>query len=455
MGLSQVTISELLNRWRLGRQYGYETLFKGQDVRPEGKTGVILAEIGMPEDYEFEFYNQHMHHVFEYALPPLVRKLVLADRGIVLLDPEKPLARERFEPRQLIDCHGSFTNRAEKPYVACEVTWRPPGMKKDPWDYGHFLYTTEGKSGASDVCEKVGAKIVGWYYGALIPEKKVAWRHQIRKVYDESVGELRQLFPHAEFRLAYYIHQTSMKQAVEELLAAGCQTIVYQCFCNPVYSDFEEYAFALPRLHRLVNGRAMVICADQLGNQPAMREAYLEIIQDRLVELPPQASVFLILSAHGHPFKKETQDLRAPEYRGPLIEGTRRILEARGGRWDVAQSFDEYADPYWDPNNKKQGTVEAYQRAIAEGYDYAIEVPIEFVAENTDLMIFHAMKKFTAFSSYDRNEPVPYPDWEQPLVRTFHQGKTTGIYASCPVGPYRRYVVEAVVNSVGSILAQA
>jgi hypothetical protein len=30
--------------------------------------------------------------------------------------------------------------------------------------------------------------------------------------------------------------------------------------------------------------------------------------------------------------------------------------------------------------------------------------------------------------------------------------KTTGIYAGCPVGPYRRHVVAAVVNSVASLL---
>jgi len=208
-------------------------------------------------------------------------------------------------------------------------------------------------------------------------------------------------------------------------------------------------------IYRLVKSQAKVICADQLGTRPAMQEAYRQIIRDRLAELPSQASVFLILSTHGHPFKKETQDLRAPEYRGPLTEGARRILEKRGGRWDLTWSSDEYADPHWDPKNRKLGTLEAYRRAIAEGYDYAVEVPTEFPAENTDLMIFHAMKKFTAFSDYDRNEPVPYPDWEQPLVRTFHEGRTTGIYAGCPVGPYRRYVVEAVVNSVGSILAEA
>ena len=39
------------------------------------------------------------------------------------------------------------------------------------------------------------------------------------------------------------------------------------------------------------------------------------------------------------------------------------------------------------------------------------------------------MKKFRVFAKYDAHAPIPYPDWEQPLVRTFREGKTTGIYA--------------------------
>jgi len=51
--------------------------------------------------------------------------------------------------------------------------------------------------------------------------------------------------------------------------------------------------------------------------------------------------------------------------------------------------------------------------------------------------------------------PVQYPDWEKPLVRTFQEGKTTGIYAGCPLVPYRKYVVESAVASVSEIVKQA
>jgi hypothetical protein len=219
-----------------------------------------------------------------------------------------------------------------------------------------------------------------------------------------------------------------------------------------VYSDFEEYAFALPLIHEFVAGRARVICADQLGNQPSLREAYFEMLKDQLKNIPPSASVLLILSKHGHPFKKETQDVRGQLYREPLEVGMRQILAERAGKWDIVWSCDEYADDYFDKKHSKVETHAAYRRAIEDGYDYAIELPTEFIAENTDLMIFHAMKKFNAFAGYDRNQPVPYPNWEKPLVRTFHEGKTTGIYASVPVGPYRKYVVEALVASISDVL---
>jgi len=445
-------VFELIKRWRLGRQYGYETFFKGQDRRPVGKPGIILADIGMPERYEPEFYVNYMNHVFHYTLPPFLHPIVLADRGIALIDPQNPLAREPFEPRQLVDMHGSFTNREGRPYVECKVMWRPPGMKKNPWDNGYFLYTREGKGGAPDVCQKTGAKVAGWYFGHLLPERRVAWAYQCGRIYEEAAAALLDRLPQAEIRHARYVYPHSIRQAVEELLAAGCETIVYQCFCNPVYSDFEEYAYTLPMVHQFVNGHAKVICADQVGNQPAMREAFVQIVRDQTSRLPRQASVLLILSKHGHPFKKETWDIRGPEYRQPLEAEVRRVMETWDGHWELVWSDDEYADEYWDPKNTKLETHAAYRKAIEEEYDYALEVPTDFVAESTDLMILHAMKKFRAFAKYDPYAPIPYPDWEQPLVRTFRDGKTTGIYAGCPVGPYRRYVVEATVASVQDAL---
>jgi len=443
---------EWLRHWRYGDQYGYVTFFRQQDKRTVGKPGIILADLGMPETYDPEFYTKFMGHVFAYSLPLFLKKLILADRGIALIDPSNPIAREPFSPSQLIDMCGSFLNKEGIPYINCKVKWCPPGMKRNPSDHGYFLYTADGKGGAPEVCQKTAAKVAGWYYGHLIPEKKVAWEHQCRCIYNETVEVLRSEFPGAEFCHARYTYIESVEQAVEELLGKGCETIIYQCFCNPVYSDFEDYAHALPMVHRLVNKRAKVICADQPGSHPAMREAYVQIVRDRLMQLPDNSSVLLILSKHGHPFKKDTQDIRGSEYRVPLEAEMKRALEEWGGRWNLVWSQDEYADEYWDPRNRKVSTYSAYRKAIDEGYDYAIEVPTDFIAENTDLMILHALKKFTAFKVYDPFAPIPYTNWEEPLVRTFQEGKTTGIYTGCPVGKYRHHVVEAVSASVSEIL---
>ena len=75
-------------------------------------------------------------------------------------------------------------------------------------------------------------------------------------------------------------------------------------------------------------------------------------------------------------------------------------------------------------------------------------MPTDLVAEDTDLMILHAMEKFRAFAEYDPNAHIHHPDWGQPLVRTLRERKMVRIYAGCPVGPYRKYVGEATVPSV-------
>jgi protoheme ferro-lyase len=441
-----------IDRIRYGKQYGYEVLLKNQDRHPTGKIGVLVAECGLPENYEYPFYANFMKHVFRYTLPSFLVPMILADNGMGLIDPDNPLAREKFKPHQLVDAYGSFTNKSGKPYIECEVKWHPPASMKNPNDHGYFLYDGDGKSGTPDICDKVGAKIAGWYYHKLIPEKKVSWRYQLRLVYDEAVQELSEHSPDTEFRYVFYMYPETISRALDELLAAGCKTIIYQSINCPVYTDFEDYGYVLPMLHEYIAERARIIMADQLGNQPPMREAYLQILRDQLAGIPQRSSVLVILSRHGHPFKKETQDTLAQLYRKPLEQGVRQIMAERAAKWDVLWSFDDYADEYWDPKRLKYETKAAYRRAIAEGYEYAIELPTEFPAENTDLMVFHAMKKFTAFSEYNCNQPIPYPDWDKPLVRTFREGKTTGIYAGCPVGPYRKYVVDALVGSLSPFL---
>jgi hypothetical protein len=437
-----------LDQLKFGKQAGYETIFKHQDTRLVGKTGVILAEIGMPEEYDVSFYNRYMYHVFQYSLPFFIRPLVLVDRGIALIDPDNPLARDKFSPRQLVDANGSFTNRSGKAYVDCNIIWRNPGVPNNPWDHGYFLYKEEGKGGAPDVCQKTSAKVKGWYFDRLLPNKKVPWAYQHRLIYEESTQKLRHQFPDVHFIQAFYSSEDSLYAASNELLNKGCQSIVYQCYSNPVYSDFEEYATAIPCLASYINGRAKLIVADQIGNQRQLAQGIAQRLQEILEELPAQATIYVILSKHGHPFKKDTQDQRAYLYRQPVESAVRSVMANHPGKWELTWSDDEFADAYWDPKNTKLDTREAYSYAIQQHFDYAIELPTEFFGENTDTMVFHAMKKYDLFDDYDRNQPVAYHDWDQPMVRIFHKNNTKAIYAGCLVGQYRSFVVDAIVSSL-------
>ena len=67
----------------------------------------------------------------------------------------------------------------------------------------------------------------------------------------------------------------------------------------------------------------------------------------------------------------------------------------------------------------------------------------------------HAMKCYENFDQYDIEYPVDYPDWSIPYVRELVQGKTHVIYNGIPVGKYQKYVIEALYQSLDSILSKS
>ena len=99
-------------------------------------------------------------------------------------------------------------------------------------------------------------------------------------------------------------------------------------------------------------------------------------------------------------------------------------------------------------------TNRAYWNAIKDNYDYAIGLPIEFFAENSDTLIHHAMKCFENFDQYDIDDPIDYPDWSVPYSRELVQGKTHVIYNGVPVGKYQPHVIEAFYQACDSVLSQ-
>ena len=198
--------------------------------------------------------------------------------------------------------------------------------------------------------------------------------------------------------------------------------------------------------------------APPMGFFQPMRQAFLDMLKDRLDTLPERSDVTVAVTVHGMPwdhFKWEAWLEFAPAYRDKLFDDVKELLkEYKFGRTNTVICQDEFADPVWDPEERYLSTNRAYLNAINDGYDYVIGLPIEFFAENSDTLFHHALKNYHGFDDYDVYEPINYPDWSIPYTREMVQGKTRVIYNGVPVGKYQKHVVEAFYQACDSVLSQ-
>jgi hypothetical protein len=118
------------------------------------------------------------------------------------------------------------------------------------------------------------------------------------------------------------------------------------------------------------------------------------------------------------------------------------------------QSQDHFADPHNNPTGKYLSTNMAFWDGIHDGYDYVLNVPIEFFAENTDTMFYHAMANFEYFDDYDVYETVDYPDWSVPYRKTYVQDGTKVTYGGLAAGKFADPIIEAFYMSLDSIVSQ-
>jgi protoheme ferro-lyase len=263
----------------------------------------------------------------------------------------------------------------------------------------------------------------------------------------------------AECGMYYY----EMQQKLYEMLDAGCSTIVLAA-PMAVYSHFEEFDSSFRHCSEYIEEwekahpgkKIKIIMAPPMGNFKPLRDAYLTMLKDRLDTLPKGASVAVAATVHGLPWDQRSWEAwikLAPAYRDPLLQEIQELVSTYGfSKTTVMSCQDEFADPIRDPKDNYLATSEAYWKAINEGYDYVIGLPIEFFAENTDTLYYHAIKNYDGFDGYNVYEPVDYPDWSVPYTREFKQGKTRIIYNGVPVGKYQHFVVEALYAAVDSVL---
>ncbi|MCP5339487.1 MAG: ferrochelatase [Steroidobacteraceae bacterium] len=444
------------------------TYYQQQDLVPHGKVGVLVTQLFMPETFRAEDYYNIALKATQY-IPWPVRALAMRDRGVVLLDPARPYEFESFQPKRLVDLHGSERDidgiRYVEKLARGDVRWVPPDRRQH-LDHGYFLLTTR-KSGFPTLAGKLMTKARLYYHDLGFVDHRLPHEAGMRAIAEASMARLQQAHGPIPWRFATADHFGLLEEAVDSLLDEGVETLLIAP-AAPVYSHHEEFnggfrhAIADVRRWEARHGRKVkVILAPQLGDFAELREAFLAMLRDRLDTLPAgkETDVKIVVSMHGMPWDSVPHEAwleLAPPYRDGMLADVRAVLAGYDfGRTEVVLSQDHFADPINNPKGRYLSTNQAFWDGIRARYDYVINLPIEFFAENTDTMFSHAMFNFEGFPGFDRYERIDYSDWTVPYTREFLVEGTRVIYNGVPVGRYNAPIVEAHFRSMDSILQRA
>lgn len=437
-----------------------------QDFKPEGKSAVFLIGLSTTEDFDQTWWYNVFQHVAHARIPWPVRNAAMADQGIALMDPDNYYATEKFEPTRLVDRFGNDRDMDAVPYIEKYrrglVEWVPPS-ESIHLDTGSWIYR-----GRQDGIPSAAGKRINqakyWYYGHGMKQKKIPAEYQSRKIREMAFAELEEKYPSVPYYHADTMDPYQWRKKIFDLLDAGAETLILMS-TMVVYSDYEDFhngflhSVEYVREWEAANDREIkVIIAPPMGYQKAMRDGYLLILKDKLDTLPTGADVKLVWSIHGMPWlamPNESWLKMAPRYKDAMIAGAEALLATYDfGRTEVVISQDHFADHYWDPDGLSLSTNKAYTDGVEDGYDFVLNIPIEFYNENTDTLFYHAMVNYENFPGYSVYNQIDYPDWDQPYTKHFEIDGTQIDYLGIPTGDrYRPYVAQALFASLDSVLS--
>lgn len=447
-------------------QPDYFEIYQNQDTTPVGKVGIFSTALILPTQHNHWFFHNIVRKIFKVVIPWPFNVLATKDKGVALLDPAHVHAREPFVPTHLEDAFGNDRNYDGEPYIEKykkgEVIWQPPSSRIY-LDHGYFIYTGR-LGGEPSICGKVANKSRLYYYGHGIKQRKLPHWEESFKIINSAFDKIKQKYNNVEFRSESNLFYYDMRKKLHEMLDSGCETIILSSPMG-IYSHFEDFNSSFYHCFEYIeewekahNKKIKIIIAPQMGNFQPLRQAFLEMLKDRLDSIIEGSSVTVAVTVHGMPwdaFQWEGWLKLAPAYRDKIYEEVKEMVKKyKFSKTNVVICQDEFADPIWDPKEKYLSTNRAYWNAIKENYDYAIGLPIEFFAENSDTLMHHAMKCYQGFDQYDIDEPIDYPDWSVPYSRIMVQGKTKVIYNGLPVGKYQKHVIEALYQSLDSVMAK-
>lgn len=448
-------------------QTDYYEYYINQDTQPVGRIGIFASHLVMPEGYREEDFLTLARKSLQY-IPWPVRDLVQVDRGLVLLDKHKFYEFEEFTPTVLVDHNGSEADIDGVPYIdkyhAGEIEWMEPGPRH--LSHGAFLYPGR-KIGEMPVALKLAVKAKNYYYapGVGFSDGRVPHEAGNRHIVFSAMEKLEKKYGDIPWKWVTADNPTMARAALFELLDEGIDTLILAA-PRPVYSHHEEFNGSIKHAMHYVhewqesNGHKPIkmIISPELSHFDVMFETHPPIIRDNLKDIPKGSSVKLVLSVHGMPWDRVPHEgwiKLSPRYVDRAMEEGRKVMAEHGfSRVEVVQSQDHFADPHNDPDNNYLSTNDAFWDGIRDGFDYVVNVPLEFFAENTDTMFYHDMANFEFFDNYDVYDTVEYTDWSKPYRKKVVQDGTTVIYGGLAAGHFSAPIIEAFFQALDSIVSR-
>lgn len=445
----------------------YYDYYLSQDTVPEGRVGIFISSLIMPEDYRIEDYFLLAQKARQY-IPWPINIQWIADRGVLLLDPARPYEFEPFTPKRLVDAWGRDTDLDGLPYVdklaTGEVEWVAPNPRLH-LDHGYFLLKTR-QEGMPTVSAKLATKALTYYHGIGIKGHKIPHEAGMRAIVEPAMQEIQARHGPIEWRWVTADNFGLARKAMHELLDTGVDTVLLAAPA-PIYSHHEEFngsiRHAMHYIHEWQerNGHKAikVIIQPQLGDFPVLRQTWVQMLRDRLDQLPRGSAVKVVMSIHGMAWARVPNEAwikLAPAYRDTTLQDLKAVLDSYDfSRREVVLGQDHFADPINDPEGRYLSTNKAFKDGIRDDFDYVINIPIEFFAENTDTLFSHAMFNFEDIPGFDRYEQVDYPDWSVPYTREYVVDGTHLIYNGVPVGKYNQPIIAAFVQALDAVLGKA
>ena len=445
-----------------------EQLGNEEAMTPEGNVAIFISGLVMPEDFRIpDFYNLALKSA-QY-IPWPIRKLAMADPGVILLDTKKYYEFEVFEPTNLVDAYGSNMDIDGTPWIERykrgELIWVDPSPTQH-LSHGYFLYQGH-KGGMPGPAQKLVNKARVYYYGkgagfvsGKVPHEAGSWA-----IAEGAIDKIHAKYGDIPYRWVTAEDFHIARKAMFQLLDGGADTIILAA-PRPIYSHHEEFngsvKHAMQYIHeweKAKDKKIKVIITQNLADFPIIRQAYANMLRDRLDQLPRHSDVKVVVSLHGMAWDlvpNEAWIELSPAYIEPVMALMKDVVEEyEFKRTEVVESQDHFADPYNNPDGKYLSTNQAFWDGVKEDYDYVINVPVEFFAENTDTMLYHAMSNYEGFPGFDRYDPVDYIDWSVPYTRTFNIEGTEIVYNGLPVGRYNTPIIEAFFQAIDSILSRS